>query len=105
MAVSACKNIAVIFDCTCCDDQGTRKSAELAKGKIANSLFSNIKDFPTEIAGVEEADSMLCYNVDNKYYSAVINLCCDEMSAEKADAILVIININQVHNYYNRLLQ
>lgn len=35
MAVAtARKNIAVIFDCTLCDDQTTRKSFELAKGKI-----------------------------------------------------------------------
>ena len=52
--------------------------------------------FSTEIAAVEEADGVVCYNVDNKYYSAVINLCCDDASAEQADAILIIIDINQV---------
>ena len=65
---------------------------------------SDIKDFPTEIVGAEETGSILCYNVDNKYYSAVINLCYDDMSAEKADAILIIIDINQVCNYYNKCL-
>ena len=39
MAVSACKNIAVIFDCTSSDGQDTRNSAELAKGKIAHVLI------------------------------------------------------------------
>ena len=70
-----------------------------------NSLITLIfKDHSTEIAGVEETDGIFCYNVDNKYYSAVINLCCDDTSAEKADAILIITDINQVNNYYNRRL-
>lgn len=99
MAVSACKNIAVIFDCTCCSDP---KSAELAKGE--NNLQSNhsvIIMTSTEIAGAEETGNIIYYNVDNKYYSAVINLCWDnDVSAEEADAILVIIDINQVGNNY-----
>lgn len=49
-----------------------------------------------EIAGVEQTDGIACYNVDNKYYSTVIDLHCDDVSAEEADAILIIIEINQV---------
>lgn len=51
---------------------------------------------PTEIAGAEETDNIVCYNVDNKYYSAVIHLCWGNVSAEEASAALVIIDINQV---------
>ena len=57
------------------------------------------KIFPlTEIAGVEETDNVVCYNVDNKYYSAAISLCFDDTSAEKANAILIITDIQQVNN-------
>jgi len=58
--------------------------------------FNCYKEFSTEIAGVEETDGIFCYNVDNKYYSAMITLCCDDASAEEADAILLIIDINRV---------
>ena len=98
MAVSACENIAVICDCTSCDDQDTRKSVELAKGEIVKFLYC-VKIFPLiEVAEVEETDNVFCYNVDNKYYSAVISLCFDDASAEKADAILIIIDLQQVSN-------
>ena len=39
---------------------------------------------------------MMCYSVDNKYYTATIHLYCERLSAEGAEAILLIINIGQV---------
>ena len=64
--------------------------------KVKLHFNKSFTEFSTEIAGIEETDGIFCYNVDNKYYSAVITLCCDDVSAEEADAILVIIDINKV---------
>ncbi|XP_065912047.1 alpha- and gamma-adaptin-binding protein p34-like [Dysidea avara] len=76
-------NIAVIFDCTCCD--GTKKTHVLAN----------------EIAGVAGGndDGVTCYNVDNKYYTATIHLHCEHIPPEGAEAILLIINIGQENSF------
>jgi len=52
----------------------------------------------SEIAGVVGGndDDVMCYNVNNKYYSATIHLYCEHIPAEGAEAILLIINIGQV---------
>ena len=42
MAVGTCKNIAAIFDCTCCDGQSTDISTKLAKGEWFNERGSNL---------------------------------------------------------------
>lgn len=65
------------------------------KVKIGHGLI-NVTVIPTEITGAEETNNTICYNVDNKYYSAVIHLCWGNVSAEEAGAVLVITDINRV---------